>query len=310
VASFGPNFVTPHLNWLRRAADRTVASEVDSIHLNASGSDIYLAGAQFNATSGHEDGLVGALHADTGATDLYLRTFAFATRTHANAVGVDSTGKADVGLLYTGNGRLSAGFYQVQTDGTLTGGVLRFFQALGGATAGGFTGVSVDASDNFYLTGNIHSDAGRLTDSIEDAVGADDTTQLYAGGGAWIWGFNNGMMGPPLNTISSDNVLDSSDGQYDALTIDDGSGMPGTHGVEFFGITSAGNMAQPDSGDAGLGGSGDDFFTGIARDTRITQANTYYMAGYTNSIDFGVTTGETTYPGGPQAGWLASVHLG
>jgi hypothetical protein len=217
-----------------------------------------------------------------------------------NDIAATSDAKVDIvatGVEAAGNIPLFG-----QYDGTaFTGGGLFTWNGIVPGPLGGETGIALDGSNNMYMSGSLYAPSSL---SLEITANVNST---FTAGGTSAWGATG------ANFVSNSVALGADLTMYMAGTGDDNSGNPNTHSALTDHFASDGS-AILDSGDGTLGGSGDDYGTGVALGAGLFGPVPYF-AGTTTSTDFGAAAGYTagafqsTYSGGASAGWVASTSL-
>jgi hypothetical protein len=158
-------------------------------------------------------------------------------------------------------------------------------------------GITVDAADNFYVTGAIGQGASPFTVLVVAKFDIN-LTPLYRVG--WSVTDSTGMR--TADWIGRDIKIDSSGDAYMATVVDSGGGG----NMLLFAVGPAGRTTVERQGDAY--GANDDQNRGLALDTTN---NLLYMVGFTNSPDFNFTSGsfQPTYGGDPYDGVVIQDQL-
>jgi len=283
VASVTPDLST--LNWgFSFGGPSTVNGVADS------GGLVYFTGAA-NDSNGQQDVLVGTTDEATGtATTAFI--YAFSAPTSGNAVAVDAnTGNVDVAGTFAGTGVADPLLAQLPPDLSSASGA--YF-----AGAGSMNGVQVDAAGNAYWDGSIINGSGTVG-NIVYKTNPDLTPSADYSGSGWVWTFTFG--GVAGNAPAYDNKIDAAGDQLQELSVDDNSGMVGTHGQLFFDVGPTG-QSYVDFGDGTISGALDDYGYGIATDG----AGNVYTVGKTDSTNFNTNGFQTQYNTGDTfEGWIA-----
>jgi hypothetical protein len=270
----------------------------NALKLDATGTNLYV-------TGGIDGNLLVAELTNLNAampTVTYANTFAFAQGPAVGTgIGPDSFGDADIGFTLTASGTTDnrPGFGQIAPDGTFPNPLA--FNSVG-AKSGTF-GLTVDSSDNFFLTGGIFSTA----DNVELLVIAEydvNVTRQYA----FTYGPFQDASGKLVDVIGRDIQVDLGDNAFVAVVRDGGplntAGGVGTF-MKLYEVDPGGN--QIDNQQVAHG-SGEDQARALALDTTNS---VLYMAGFTSSTNFNFTAGEfqPAYGGGPYDGVLVQEQL-
>lgn len=210
-----------------------------------------------------------------------------------NAVGPDSAGNADLAFTLSSGGDSRPGWAQVTADGASLQAAT--FDSIG--PKAGMFGITVDASDNFYVTGAIGQGASPFAVLV---VAKFDSTlrPLYRVG--WSQTDSTGVR--TADWIGRDIKIDGSGNAYMATVIDSGGGG----NMTLFAVGPTGR--DPIEMQGGAYGGKDDQNRAVALDT---SDNLLYMVGFTNSPDFTFTSGgfQSTYGGDPYDGVVIQDQL-
>jgi hypothetical protein len=210
-----------------------------------------------------------------------------------NAIGPDSAGDADLAFTLSSGTDNRPGWAQVTPDGSTIQAAT--FDSLG--PKAGMFGITVDASDNFYVTGAIGLSDSPFTVLVVGKYDINLAPQYEVG---WSQTDSNGVRS--ADWIGRDIKVDSSGNAYMATVVDSGGGG----NMLLFAVGPAGRTAVEHQGNAF--GANDDQNRGLVLDTTN---NLLYMVGFTNSPDFNFTSGsfQSTYGGDPYDGVVIQDQL-
>jgi hypothetical protein len=158
-------------------------------------------------------------------------------------------------------------------------------------------GITVDAADNFYVTGAIGQGASPFTVLVV-AKFDSNLHPLYQVG----WSWTNGSGVRTADWIGRSIQVDGSGNAYMATVFDNGGGG----NMTLYAVGPTGTMPIERQGRAF--GSNDDQNRGLALDTTN---NELYMVGFTNSPDFNFTSMsfQSAYGGDPYDGVVIQDRL-
>ncbi|HLJ92131.1 MAG TPA: hypothetical protein VKU02_02955 [Gemmataceae bacterium] len=268
----------------------------NSVKLDSTGTNLYMGGGQQlpgdveNVLVVKMTNLNAALPSTDPSTGGYATVFTFAPPNNTasreiNSIAVDSQGHADYAFSRHLGPDVGAGYAQVTLDGSSVNST--YFTSTGGK--GGAFGVTVDASDDFYITGAVGNPTNveLLVAEFTPNVGQVYATGFRLSGVDWIG-----------RSVQADGSGDA----FVATVFDQGTGG----NMMLVEVDPSGSSILDQQGDAY--GSNDDQNRGLALDTTNNLA---YMVGFTNSPDFNFTTGrfQSTYGGDPYDGVIIQDQL-
>jgi hypothetical protein len=210
-----------------------------------------------------------------------------------NAIGTDSAGNADLAFTLTSGTDSFPGWGQVTPDGSsLQSGTYDSH----GSKAGMF-GISVDASDNFYVTGSLGQGASPFDLLVVAKFDSNLNPQYQIG-----WSDTDFTGVRIADWIGRGIAVDSTGNAYMSTVNDHGGGG----NMQLFVLGPNGRTPLERQGRAF--GANDDQNRGLALDTNN---NVLYMVGFTNSPDFNFTSAsfQSAYGGDPYDGMVIQDRL-
>lgn len=296
IARFDP---TGTMTWATSFTPSGSTGVGNALKLDATGTNLYL-------TGGINDSLLVAELTNlssTMPTIVYANTF---SSTVGPAVGTaiapDSTGNADLGFTLTTSGTTDnqPAIGQVAPDGSLPHSAT--FQSIGPKS--GTFGLTVDAADNFYITGGVLDPTTSPAEVLLVAKFDGNFGQVYG----WTYGFTNAGNGAPVDVVGRAIQVNDAGDAFMAVVRDGGTIGSGGSGVfmKLFEVNPGGGNSLDNQQFAH--GTGEDQNRALVLD----KANSVlYMAGFTASTDFNLTAGsfQPTYGGGPYDGVLIQEQL-
>lgn len=287
---------TGKVNWAVTFAPAGDTGVGNSVKLDSTGTNLYMGGGQQMPADVENVLVVKLTNLDAAMPSAdpskggYASVFLFAPPNNnipreINSIGVDSQGHADYVFSRHSGADVGAGYAQAAVDGSSTNST--YFTSTGGK-GGGF-GITVDASDNFYVTG---------------AIGIQNSVQLLVAefnanaGGVYATRFPL----PGVDWTGRAIQVDGDGNAFVATVADQGTGGNMTLAE----VDPSGFFILDQQGDAF--GSNDDQNRGLALDTTN---NVAYMVGFTSSPDFNFTTGsfQPKYGGDPYDGVIIKDRL-
>jgi hypothetical protein len=289
---------TGKMNWAASFTPSGSTGVGNGLRLDAKGANLYVTGSvDGNVVVGELTGL------DTAApTFVYNNEFTFtAGPTVGSAIAPDSQGNADVAFTLSSGADNLPAFGQVAPDGTLPATQRAAFTSVG-SRSGGF-GITVDASDNFYLTGGIQPSGSPAAQLL---IAKYDVT--FSQQWAFRYSFSDPTSGNPVDVVGRGVKVDDAGDAFMACVRDGGTIRSGGSGVrmKLFEVDPTGGNSLDNQNRAA--GTGDDENRALALDTTNS---VLYMAGFTSSTDFNFTTGsfQSAYGGDPFDGILIQDQL-
>ncbi|HLJ96054.1 MAG TPA: hypothetical protein VKU02_22960 [Gemmataceae bacterium] len=273
----------------------------NALKLDSTGTNLYL-------TGGIDGNLLVAELTNLSAptpTTVYANQFTAATGSLVGtAIGPDSFGDADLGFTLTVSGTTDnqPGLAQAGPDGSLVHSGT--FQTSLGPNSGSF-GLTVDASDNFYLTGGLATATSPKELLLIVKYDVNFTRQY-----AFTYQFNDAATGVQVDAVGHAVVVDDSGDAFMAVARDGGKLNGGGTGVfmKLFEVNPSGGSSLDNQQFAR--GTGEDQNRALALDKTN---DVLYMAGFTSSADFSpnLTIGsfQPTYGGDPYDGVLIQEQL-
>jgi hypothetical protein len=281
---------TGSVTWVVSLTPANSTGAGNGVKLDAAGTNLFLSG-------GINGNLFVAKLTELASAQpslVYGSVFALAAgATVGNGVGPDSAGDADVAFTLTTAGDNFPGWGQVTPDGSsLMAGA---FDSLG--PKAGMFGITVDASDNFYVTGAIGLGDSPFTVLVVSKFNVNVNRQYAVG-----WSLTDSSGVRIADWIGRGISVDSSGDAYMATVDDSGGGG----NMLLFAVGPAGRTPLEVQGRAF--GAKADQNRGLALDT---SNNVLYMVGFTNSPDFNFTSGsfQSTYGGDPYDGVVIQDRL-
>jgi hypothetical protein len=287
---------TGKVNWEVSFGAAGAMAVGDSVKLDSAGTSLYMGGGQQlpgdveNVLIVKMTNLDAAMPSTDASKGGYVSVFTFAPPNNTasreiKSIAVDSQGHADYTFTRQVGADVGVGYSQVTADGSAINST--YFTSTG--DKGGGFGVTVDASDNFYITGGVGN--GNIV-QLRVAEFNPNVVNIYA----------TDFPMPGADWVGRAIQVDDSGNAFVATVLDQGTGGNMTLAE----VDPSGNFLLDQQGDAA--GSKDDQNRGLALDTANNLA---YMVGFTSSPDFNFTTGsyQPTYGGDPYDGVIIQDKL-
>ena len=281
---------TGNVTWAISLTPTNSTGVGNGIKLDATGTDLF-------STGGVDGNLFVAELTDLASARpvvVYGSVFSNAAGSSVgNGIGPDSAGDADLAFTLSSGTDNRPGWAQVTPDGSS----LRAGTYDSPSSKAGMFGVTVDSSDNFYVTGAIGQGASPFTVLVVAKFDINLSPQYQVG-----WSLTNSTGARIADWIGRGIQVNSSGDAYMATVVDNGGGG----NMTLFAVGPAGRTSLERQGRAF--GAKDDQNRGLALDTTN---NVLYLAGFTNSPNFNFTSGsfQSVYGGDPYDGVVIQDRL-